>query len=392
MSDPFDSTPTDYRQVINKHSRSFSIAASLLPTDLRADVHKLYAWCRWCDDAVDRASSVAAAEQRLQLLRRDIHRIYGGKPVDHGASQWFADLVHKYSIPIEYPLGLLDGMEMDLGDVSVTNEQELILYCHRAAGTVGLMLCRLFGVSDRDALRCADALGIAMQLTNIARDVREDWLVGRCYLPSNWFATTPDRGQLLTNEDVCEPVRRVLSLADIYYRKGLCGLQHLPPSCEISIRVAAKLYREIGEVIRQTGFRVMNGRVSVTSRRKLYLILMELPWLRATALLSRNIRFPTLNRFLDPVPPTVGDVMNNHARYIATLGLSLSSILAAALFGIVAFNPKDAASYGYLPWIYFAGCLVTAIITQLLLNRMDTHNQPVPAAVKVKRQRRHSVD
>jgi len=390
MSDSFDSVPSDYRQVIRQHSRSFSFAARLLPNPVRADVQKLYAWCRWCDEAVDDAATAAVAGQRLALLREDISRIYAGEPPVHQASNWLAELVHDHAIPIEYPLGLLDGMEMDLGSVSIGTEEELMLYCKRAAGTVGLMLCRLFGVTGADALRSAEALGIAMQLTNIARDVREDWLVGRCYLPSIWFKTRPNANSMLTNQQVQAAVRSGLNLADKYYQEGISGLKYLPPGCRFSISAAANIYREIGQVIRRRNFRVMDGRTSVSLPRKLFLVLAEIPRGPDPFSHSRLSHLTSETSLIHLFLSTGDRQMKNNASYIATLGISLTSIVAAALFVIVALNPKDAESYGYLPWLYFGGCALTAIITQFLLIRLESPSKLVPEPVRMETRQNQS--
>ncbi len=272
MYDSFDSIPYDDSEVIRHHSQSFSLAAQLLPRKIRADVKKLYAWCRWCDDAVDDAPSRELAQQRLQRLRLDVDLVYDNQQPIHGASAWLADVVRRHSIPKEYPIDLLAGMEMDLHHRPIQSQEDLLLYCHRAAGSVGLMMCFLLGSSSVQALSHANSLGMAMQMTNIARDVKEDHARGRCYLPECWLDAVPLKEGLPTSENVRGAVKRLLAMADQHYANGIQGLRYLPARSIRSIRIAADLYREIGETIRRNDYRVMDGRAFVPMSRKVLLV------------------------------------------------------------------------------------------------------------------------
>ncbi len=272
MHDSFDSIPHNECDVIRHHSQSFSLAARLLPRNVRADVKKLYAWCRWCDNAVDDAPSRVLAAQRLLRLRLDVDLIYNNQEPIHAASAWLADLVRRYSIPKEYPLDLLEGMEMDVSHRPIQSQEDLLLYCHRAAGSVGQMMCFLLGTSNVQAISHADSLGMAMQMTNIARDVKEDQQSGRCYLPKCWLDADPMKEGLPTNENIQAAVKRLLALADEHYAIGIAGLQYLPSRSELAIQIAADLYREIGETIRRNDYRVMDGRTFVPMSRKVVLV------------------------------------------------------------------------------------------------------------------------
>ena len=276
MHDSFDSIPNNENDVIRHHSQSFSLAARLLPRNVRADVTKLYAWCRWCDNAVDEAPSRVLAEQRLLQLRVDVDRIYDNQEPVHAASAWLADLVCRYCIPKEYPLDLLAGMEMDVNHRPIQSQEDMMLYCHRAAGSVGQMMCFLLGTSYVQALSYADSLGMAMQMTNIARDVKEDQQSGRCYLPKCWLDAVPLKEGLPTDENVRVAVKRLLALADQHYVIGIAGLQYLPERSKRAIRIAADLYREIGETIRRNDYRVMDGRAFVPTSRKVMLVVKGL--------------------------------------------------------------------------------------------------------------------
>ncbi len=373
MSFDFDQLPTEDSAVIEHHSRSFSLAARMLPAKIRPDVEKLYAWCRWCDDAVDSAPDVESAKARLDLLRADVQLIYEGANPVHAASNWLASVVKQYKLPIELPLDLLAGMETDLVTPVFQSVDELLLYCYRAAGTVGLMMCRIMGVTDPRAFPKAEALGIAMQLTNIARDIKEDWQRGRRYLPAKWLPLTPQKHKTPSNQEIRPAVEQLLKLADSYYATGLSGLEDLPHGARYAIRLAAKVYQEIGNEIRRRDFQVMDQRVYVPNRQKLVV---------AAKCLISEIQFRIegfYRRFKTPPVNTLTPVnffsrghyeMKNETRYLFYLGLSLTLIMATTLFTLVGINPKD-SSYQSLPWIYAVACAVLAGLTGLMARRCN---------------------
>jgi phytoene synthase len=265
----FFAVPADSGDVIRRHSRSFTAAAKLLPAGVRRDVEKLYGWCRWCDEAVDAAGDADQTAERLGQLRDDVARIYRGEAPTHAASNWLAHVVDRHAIEAELPAALLDGMERDRKLGHIGSESELLLYCYQAAGVVGLMMCRIFGVRHRQADRHAKALGIAMQLTNIARDVREDWDRGRCYIPDPWIRVRLPNARRPANSEVKAAVRRLLDLAEDHYSFGQAGIRYLPRGVRPAIRVAGSVYREIGREIRRKDFRVMDRRVFVDRPRML---------------------------------------------------------------------------------------------------------------------------
>jgi len=157
------------RAVIRACSRSFYAASCLLPRDVRDAAIATYAFCRAADDDVDEAGSLADAAARHRLRRERLARIYAGRPDDAPADRAFAWVVRHAGIPRSEPEALLDGMADDLGPRRVADLDELLCYAWRAAGVVGAMMSRIMGRPDDLALRRAVDLGIAMQLTNIAR-------------------------------------------------------------------------------------------------------------------------------------------------------------------------------------------------------------------------------
>ncbi len=377
--DLFFDVPEDNAAVIRRHSRSFSLAAKCLPSGIRSDVEKLYAWCRWCDDAVDSAPNSQVSNERLTSLRDDVERIFSGQAIRHPASQWLADLVAKRGIEKHHALELLAGMEMDLNEWQVDDEADLVLYCYRVAGVVGLMMCRIMGVRDGAAEKQAIQLGIAMQLTNIARDVAEDWQRGRCYLPKS-FGDIDQKGRSLpTNAQVAPSVAKLLTMAESYYANGQMGISVLPRSCRQAIVLASQLYREIGQEIRRNDYAVMNGRTVIPARR---LVVTVLRGLVSGVLCTLSPTKKNNSAFEATVLQTLstlnGELTMNDARYLAYLSLSVASFAASAMFLLVLLNPKE-TSYATLPAIYAGISFVVGVVTYFLAKRAEAR----PATVKV---------
>ena len=241
-------------------------------------------------------------------------------------------------------------------------------------------MCRIMGVSNRVALQKAEALGIAMQLTNIARDINEDWHNGRRYVPRKWLSVTPKKDMNPTSKQLRQAVGHLLNLADHYYRIGYQGLEHLPDAARIAIRLAGNVYQEIGNEIRRNDFALLSSRAFVPLSKKLRI---------AARCLASEINFRT-SRFtqnvythgLDTFVPTSflsnGDMsMNNETRYLGYLGLSLTFVMATTLFFLMGLNPKE-SSYEMLPWFYTVGCATLAAVTGLVARSYNRELKPVP--------------
>lgn len=274
---------------LEEHSKSFALAGRLLPRDVRTDAAVLYAWCRRADDAVD---LVPAGEQRdrLERLLVELDWVYAesrtgraAEPASGSAESalWaFRELVKAHGIPSEYPRELLAGMRMDVEGTRYDTIDDLLLYCHRVAGVVGLMMCHVLGVADARALRNAAHLGIGMQLSNICRDLLEDWGRGRLYLPGEWLEQAGASGLVArvggdfpgeARRPVAEVVRRLLELAERFYQSGDRGLMALDLRSAYAIRTARLVYSAIGERIARAGFDPLAGRAVVPTWRKLLL-------------------------------------------------------------------------------------------------------------------------
>ncbi len=266
--------------VIVQHSRSFSWASKLLPPAHRSDAVVLYAWCRRADDAVDDAPDAASARLALDRLQEELDDLYAGKLSDDIQLRAFSEVVARTAIPKVYPQELLEGMRMDVDGTHYADHATFLRYCFRAAGTVGLMMCHVLGATHQAALRRAAQLGMAMQITNICRDVAEDWQRDRLYLPQPLLARHhlaglhAQLGQPLTADaapPIAAVVKELLCEAEALYRSGQWGLRLLPWRAAVAIGVAQALYADIGRSLQAQGFDPLRGRAHTTAWRKLVL-------------------------------------------------------------------------------------------------------------------------
>jgi phytoene synthase len=262
------------RDAIRGGSKSFYAASWLLPEAVRRPAFGLYAFCRLADDAVDEHAEKAAAVERL---RERLIRAYAGAPEDHPADRVFADIARFHHIPREVPLALIEGLAWDSEGRKPATLEELRAYAARVAGTVGVMMTLLMRVRDPLALARACDLGVAMQLTNIARDVGEDARAGRLYLPLEWldeagidadaFLASPAPSRALAGV-----IARLLAEADRLYDRARDGVARLPPSCRPAILSAATIYREIGREVERRGHDSVTMRARVGGARKVSLL------------------------------------------------------------------------------------------------------------------------
>lgn len=261
----------DAGESIRRHSRSFSFASRLLPADKRGDVERLYAWCRWCDDGVDAAATPQEALEFVELATQDVRRIAAAETPSAHESRWLAELVGRHDLSIEAALALLEGMRSDLTPAAGFQEADLLRYAFRVAGAVGVLMCPVLGLEDRRHLPHAAALGMGMQLTNIARDVAEDWRRSRCYLPVEWTDGLRPGGGPPDRERVRRGVQTILDVADGYYTAGEAGIVALDADSRLAVRAAARIYHAIGSRIRRRGFEVLEERARVSMLGKLRL-------------------------------------------------------------------------------------------------------------------------
>lgn len=268
------------RWMIQKGSKSFSLAARLFDPATRDAAFFLYGWCRYCDDQVDQVG--AAVDQReldvrLQALKDSTAAAFSDQPQHEAVFVALQYIVHRYGIPPHYALELIEGMAMDVRATHYANFSDLLLYCYRVAGTVGLMMAHVMGLRDETALKHAADLGIAMQLTNIARDILEDASMGRIYLPAEWLNEAeilPEEIAAPKNrEKLARLTERLMREARRYYRSGDAGLWHLSFRSACAVAAARNVYAEIGALLLQKGARAWDERTYVTGARKSLVVL-----------------------------------------------------------------------------------------------------------------------
>jgi len=258
------------RAMLRGGSRSFFAASLVLPKSVREPATGLYAFCRMADDAIDHGSDRIAA---LAELRERLARIYAGRPLDIAADRAFADSVGRFRIPQSFPEALLEGFEWDSRNRRYADFSELKAYGVRVAGTVGAMMAMVMGVRDPKLLARACDLGVAMQLTNIARDVGEDSRAGRLYLPLDWLREAgidPDAWAERPAFDarLASVIERLLTAADELYARADSGIAQLPSSCRPGMHAARLLYAEIGHELRRRGLDSVSQRAVVPWQRK----------------------------------------------------------------------------------------------------------------------------
>lgn len=267
---------------MKQHAKSFTLASMFFRPEQFEAATKIYHWCRYCDDAIDEA--VGAPEPILAELVRATDAIYAlGAPELDPPFAVMKEVVDRYHIPAFYLAELLEGMRMDIVKSRYANLAELELYCFRVAGTVGLMMTHVMGLFHLRSLPLAVRLGHAMQLTNIARDVKEDLGRGRIYLPQDLIQSHGISDLLQEPTKTFDVVQDLLAVAESHYRAAEDGLRDLPFRCAFAVRVALELYREIGREIVRRGPAALKQRTVVSQPRKVVLVL------RATLLMLASL-------------------------------------------------------------------------------------------------------
>jgi 15-cis-phytoene synthase len=260
---------------IRRGSKSFHLASLLLPAQTRQAARALYAFCRHSDDLIDDPRSGMPA---LTRLRQRLDLIYDGDPAPFACDRAFSRVVHDHAIPKPVVEALLDGFAMDLEGRRHETIDDVKAYATCVASSVGLMMASVMGVRDRAALARAADLGIAMQLTNIARDVGEDARNGRLYLPLDWLGEQSIVAEAFLREPRFSPalgavVERLLDEAARHYRLGHSGIRSLPKPCRHAIRTAALVYEAIGTSIAANGYDSVSKRATTGLGTKIGLMI-----------------------------------------------------------------------------------------------------------------------
>lgn len=272
------------RELIEKGSRSFATASKLFDPPTRASAHMLYAWCRHCDDVIDdqelgfarsgRRATPAERRALLDSLEQKTRAALTGR-ADEPVFVALSRVVHDHKIPAAHPLELIDGFRMDAEARHYETLDDTLGYCYHVAGVVGVMMAMIMGAREADALNRASDLGIAFQLTNIARDVVADADAGRVYLPAVWLREAGLDGPVAVGaaenrEAVFGVVARLLDVADGYYASAACGIGYLPFRSAWAVASARNVYRDIGNVVRARRSHAWDARARVSAGGKVY--------------------------------------------------------------------------------------------------------------------------
>jgi phytoene synthase len=271
-------------QAIEVGSKSFAAAARLFDPVTRRGVLMLYAWCRHCDDVVDGQElgfKAAPSEQpdaaaKLEGLREQTRRAYAGETMRDPAFAAFQEVALRHHIPQRFAFDHLAGFAMDVDGARYESIDDTLRYCYHVAGVVGLMMASIMGVSEPRVLDRACDLGLAFQLTNIARDIVEDAQIGRCYLPAQWLreAGIPRAELALPRHRpaLAKVAARLVDHAEPYYASALGGIAALPLRSAWAIAAARKVYRQIGIVVKRRGAHAWDERAGTSKATKLRLL------------------------------------------------------------------------------------------------------------------------
>ncbi len=254
---------------------SFYSSFRFLPELKRRAITALYAFCREVDDVVDECKDETVARQTLNWWRLEVAKLYQGDAT-HPVTQALQNLLNDFNLAEEYLLEIIDGMEMDLDTHRYATFKDLSLYCYRVASVVGLLSAEIFGFENRGTLKYAHDLGMAFQLTNILRDVREDAERGRIYLPQDelqqFGVTQQNLMQPITNDAVKSLFKFQADRAHELYIKAFNALPEEDRYAQRSGLIMAEIYQSLLDEIENDGYRVLEHRIKLTPARKLWLV------------------------------------------------------------------------------------------------------------------------
>ena len=258
--------------ITKRFASSFYFASLFLSPEKRRASYAVYALCRASDQAVDEEASASSAK-RLEQIRQRVEAVYSQQRLTNQLLAACRDAVLKYRIPKDYFLQLLEGMEMDITKDRFGNFEQLHLYCYKAAGVVGLIMLKIFGSEEPEAKDSAVDLGIAMQLTNILRDIKEDFQRGRIYLPQDELARfgvkEADIAAGSPNSRLISLIKFQIARARSYYKKSAGGINLINnANSRLVILLMHKIYVGILEAVEKNNYDVFSRRAYVSSSKK----------------------------------------------------------------------------------------------------------------------------
>ena len=267
--------PHDYCQdKAAKSGSSFYYSFMFLPAERRQAITALYAFCREVDDVVDECHDLSLAQTKLEWWRQEVGRVYNGTPT-HPVGHALKDVIKGFRLPQEQLLEIIDGMAMDLSQTRYLDFKGLQLYCYRVASVVGLLSVEIFGYENRQTLKYAHDLGVALQLTNIIRDVGEDARRGRIYLPIEDLQRFGVPAKDILEARYSDAFRELMAFqaerAEHFYEQALAQLPAGDRKAQRPGLVMAAIYRTLLREIAADGFQVLDRRISLTPVRKVWI-------------------------------------------------------------------------------------------------------------------------
>lgn len=263
------------------YSKSFTMATRMLPKSKRWPVYALYGFCRFADNLIDKPRDRTSGEilDEINCLRHELEIAYRTGHSEHPVLNPFVHVAKAFQIPHHYPDEFLEGVAMDLTHKRYKTFDELYLFCYRVAGIVGIMMTYVLGYQTEEAFPYAEKLGIAMQLTNILRDIQEDKNMGRIYIPEeHWkkFNVKEDHFlQEIFDSDFEKLMQFECDLANQYYIEAQPGISMLARNTRFAIYAASEIYSGILKQIEQFGYNPFLGRVYVPTGSKLSILFKE---------------------------------------------------------------------------------------------------------------------
>jgi phytoene synthase len=263
----------DCRLITRREAKNFYYAFLTLPADKRRAIYAAYSFCRYCDDCVDEENTAESKLAALARLRSELNQTFEDRP---GSSVFLAlaDVAHRYDIPQEYFQEIVEGVESDLVKTRYNDFDELRAYCYRVASVVGLICIHIFGYKSDEAKEYAVDLGLAMQLTNITRDIKEDLGMGRIYLPQDEMArygySEDELRDGVQNEAFIELIRFQTERARGYFDSGIKLLPYLSRRSRACPAVLGAIYSKVLDRIEESNYNVLAGeRISLSKSEKI---------------------------------------------------------------------------------------------------------------------------
>lgn len=272
---PLESSCEECRLYTRHYAKSFYFSSFLLPKEKRYAAYAIYSFCRYADNIVDMACnhSLEEVEQKINSLLENLNEVYSGKNVDVGNFSAFTDTVKKYDIPKFYFTELVEGVSMDIKTKRYDTFAGLERYCYKVASVVGLIMSEIFGYTNNSALTHAIDLGKAMQLTNILRDIHDDYTMGRVYIPQDeldkFGYTEKDIENKTINKNFISLIKFQIARAREFYRLAEKGFPYITDDgSRTTVVLMQKIYSGILNKIEENNYDIYSRRVFVSKAEK----------------------------------------------------------------------------------------------------------------------------